>query len=175
MVEISEVDKDALRAIRTSVQTLWQTCVDQFDEDGLRVLDIAPQDHGGLKKLFGSAMVETLDIDPNSGADYISDLCNMPLSVLHGRYDAIMCSEVLEHVLRPFDAVDHLQLMLKPGGVLFASSPLNFRIHGPLPDCWRFTEHGLRSLFSKWSEISIDAIDSDRPLFPIHYTYRVKA
>ena len=63
MVEISEVDKDALRAIRTSVQTLWQTCVDQFDEDGLRVLDIAPQDHGGLKKLFGSAMVETLDID----------------------------------------------------------------------------------------------------------------
>ena len=175
MVEISEIDKRALRKIRVAVQALWQDCVDEFDEDGVMVLDVAPQDHSGLYTLFEAATVETLDIDPESSADYISDLCEIPPSALHGRFDVIMCSEVLEHVLMPFDAVNHLHLMLKPGGVLYASSPLNFRIHGPLPDCWRFTEHGLRSLFSNWSGIEISAVESNRPLFPTHYTYRVKS
>jgi len=49
--------------------------------------------------------------------------------------------------------------------------PFNFRIHGPLPDCWRFTEHGLRELLKKFSTVKIDQIDTpNRDLMPIHYT-----
>ena len=37
MLEISEIDKHALRAIRDSVQSLLQKCFAQFDEEVLRL------------------------------------------------------------------------------------------------------------------------------------------
>jgi hypothetical protein len=40
-----------------------------------------------------------------------------------------------------------------------------------LPDCWRFTEHGLRALLRDWQILELNAIDTqDRALMPIQYT-----
>lgn len=86
-------------------------------------------------------------------------------------YDYVVCTEVLEHTLRLFDAMDEIYRILKPGGLLFLSVPFNFRIHGPLPDCWRFAEHGLRVLADKFIILELNAMETpDRPLMPIHYT-----
>ena len=50
------------------------------------------------------------------------------------------------------------------------TTPFNFRIHGPLPDCWRFTEHGLRALLTDFEIVTLDAVETpDRPLMPVHY------
>ncbi len=77
---------------------------------------------------------------------------------------------MLEHTLQPFDAVAELRRLLAPGGHLVLTTPFNFRIHGPLPDCWRFTEHGLRALLADFEIVAIDAVETpDRPLMPIHY------
>ena len=65
--------------------------------------------------------------------------------------------------------------MLKPGGWLFTSSPFGFRIHGPLPDNWRFTEHGWRELLNNFSQVEITALeDKNRFLMPLHYTVAAK-
>jgi 2-polyprenyl-3-methyl-5-hydroxy-6-metoxy-1,4-benzoquinol methylase len=83
----------------------------------------------------------------------------------------VVCTEVLEHTLNPFLAVDEIHRLLKAGGILLATTPFNFRIHGPLPDCWRFTEHGIRALLRNFSEVKIDAAeDKRRFLMPFHYT-----
>ena len=82
-------------------------------------------------------------------------------------------TEVLEHTLNPFKSVDELYRILKPNGILFLSVPCNLRIHGPLPDCWRFTYFGLRSLFSdnNWEWLECKALESaERNLFPIDYS-----
>ena len=51
------------------------------------------------------------------------------------------------------------------------STPFDFRIHGPLPDCWRFTEHGIRLLLSDFKTIEIKALENEnRFLMPYHYT-----
>ena len=56
------------------------------------------------------------------------------------------------------------------GGLAFVTTPFNFRIHGPLPDCWRFTEHGLRALFREFDIVELtEEPTPDRPLMPIHY------
>jgi len=86
-------------------------------------------------------------------------------------FDIIVCTEVLEHTLDPFSAVKEIYRLLKPGGILILSVPFNFRIPGPLPDCWRFTLYGLKQLLKNFSIVSIDSIDTPgRDLMPIHYT-----
>jgi 2-polyprenyl-3-methyl-5-hydroxy-6-metoxy-1,4-benzoquinol methylase len=116
-------------------------------------------------------MVETFDINPASGATHIGDICSYNASIADGTYDYIVCTEVLEHTLQPFAAAREIHRMLKPGGMAFVTTPFNFRIHGPLPDCWRFTEHGLRALFSAFQILELTALETPgRSLMPIQYT-----
>jgi transposase len=78
---------------------------------------------------------------------------------------------MLEHTLQPFSAEAELRRVLKDGGHLFLTTPYNFRIHGPLPDCWRFTEYGLRALLGGFAILSLTALETTEcPLMPIQYT-----
>jgi SAM-dependent methyltransferase len=168
----AQTDVDHLEAIRASVERFQRSAVARWVTAGSVVLDVAPQDHAGVRPLLPEgAVLETLDIDPEANATYTADLCARNHHVPGGRFDCAFCTEVLEHTLQPFDAVRELYRLLRPGGRLLLSVPFNFRIHGPLPDCWRFTEHGLRALLRDFTEIELEAVETpDRPLMPVHYT-----
>lgn len=170
-VEPSEMDVRHWDALRQNVVALMRRAGDRWAEGGGRLLDIAPQDHAGARPFFGGdVVVETLDIDPGSGATYIADITVRNDAIADDTFDFVVCTEVLEHTLQPFDAVAEIHRILRPGGRLFLSVPFNFRIHGPLPDCWRFTEHGLRALLREFEILELDALETpDRPLMPIHY------
>lgn len=174
--EVSELDKKYYQLLRQDVSDFMARGGKTYDGDGARVLDIAPQDHEGAKPYFAKSTVETLDIDPKSGATYLADICeDNTATIPAASFDVVVCTEVLEHTLQPFDAVNEIKRILKPGGVALVSVPYNFRIHGPLPDCWRFTEHGLRALFKDFEIVSLDSLDDeDRFLAPIHYTVVVR-
>lgn len=169
---VSEKDNQNFAAIRANISNFIESSGKKYDAEGLVVLDIAPQDHEGAKPYFPEATVETLDIDPDSGATYIADLCtNNEQTIPSESFDVIVCTEVLEHTLNPFAAAEEMHRLLKEGGILLVSVPFNLRIHGPLPDCWRFTEHGLRALFSKFEEVELKGLeDEERFLMPLHYT-----
>ena len=170
--EVSELDKKYFKLLRDDVTNFMKSSAEAYDKKDARLLDIAPQDHAGAAPFFKESTIETLDIDADSGATYIADLCeNNSDKIPENHFDIVVCTEVLEHTLQPFNAVDEIFRILKPGGVALVSVPYNFRIHGPLPDCWRFTEHGLRALFKDFKEISLNSLeDEDRFLAPIHYT-----
>lgn len=172
MPEVAAQDIENIKKIRENVSKFIANCGEVYDGDGMVVLDIAPQDHEGANPYFKKATIETLDIDEKAGATYTADLCkNNQDIIVSDKFDLVVCTEVLEHTLQPFDAVKEIKRILKPGGVVFVSCPFNFRIHGPLPDCWRFTEHGLRSLFSEFEILELNSLDSpDRFLMPTHYT-----
>ena len=167
----SELDVEHLGLIRENVERSIRRWASEFDAVGLRLLDVAPQDHRGARQFWSQAEIFTLDIDPSARADYTADLCS-DTGIPAGSFDIILCTEVLEHTLQPFDAVKEMHRLLKPGGRLLLSAPFNFRIHGPLPDCWRFTEHGLRALLGGlYDEIRIEEVATPgRPLMPVHYT-----
>jgi hypothetical protein len=169
---ISETDKKHYQVIRDNVKKFLELLKDKYDNSNITILDIAPQVHNGVKGIFENAKVLTLDIDPSSNADYILDICNNNSStILDNTFDLIVCTEVLEHTNNPFLAVDELYRMCKVNGTVAASTPFNFRIHGPLPDNWRFTVHGLNVLFSKFKNIEISSLEDDsRFLMPIQYT-----
>lgn len=171
-ITISQIDIEHLGVIRKNVIDFMKVASSKYALLPGKLLDIAPQVHEGAKPYFSSSiLIETFDIDPNSGCTYIGDICNYNDFLQDNTYDYIVCTEVLEHTLRPWDAVNEIYRILKPGGILFATTPFDFRIHGPLPDCWRFTEHGLRSLFHQYTNLEIYSLTNpERALMPIHYT-----
>lgn len=63
----------------------------------------------------------------------VSDINELPF--LDGSYDAVICSEVLEHVNSPEESVKELIRVLKPGGVLALSVPRFF----PEWICWKLS------------------------------------
>lgn len=168
----SEMDVDHLGLIRSSVEDFMSSAAGWVSDSPGRLLDIAPQDHAGARPFFPAhVLCETLDINPAAGCTYTGDICKENSQIPSGRFDYVVCTEVLEHTRRPFDAAKELYRLLRPGGLLFVSTPFNFRIHGPLPDCWRFTEYGLRELLSDFELVELCSVSTpDRTLMPIHYT-----
>jgi SAM-dependent methyltransferase len=169
---VSAQDIEHLRLIRENILRFMVEVAREYGQAPGRLLDIAPQEHEGARPYFPQSMtIETFDIDPAAQANYTGDICRYNAGIPDGRFDFIVCTEVLEHTLQPFGAVTELRRLLTPGGHLFLSVPFNFRIHGPLPDCWRFTEHGLRSLFAEWEIKRLEPLETpNRFLMPIHYT-----
>ena len=173
---ISNIDKNHYDLIRKNVSDFILNLSNLYDSEDFIILDVAPEKHLGAKEHFKLATIKTLDIDPNSDSDYIADLCNTNTEIIpNDTFDLIICSEVLEHTNNPFHAVNELRRILKPKGLVCVSTPFNFRIHGPLPDNWRFTIHGLKVLFSNFEDVKINELnDDDRFLMPIHYTLIAK-
>jgi SAM-dependent methyltransferase len=171
-ITVSQEDIEHLATIRRNVIELMKHVASTYASKPGRLLDIAPQSHEGARPYFSNEIsLETFDIDPDSGCTYIGDICQHNDFLPDEMYDYIVCTEVLEHTLQPFNAISEIRRILKPGGYLFLSVPFNFRIHGPLPDCWRFTEHGLRILLNTFIILELNATEtSNRSLMPIHYT-----
>lgn len=169
--KIGRTDLIHYKMIRKNVSNFIRKAGKKYDKKGL-LLDIAPQIHEGASPYFKTIKVLILDIDEKAKADYTADICKNNKKLIPNNYfDFVVCTEVLEHVLNPFAAVMEIERVLKPKGLVFISTPFNFRIHGPSPDCWRFTEHGLRVLLSNFKIIKLQALETkNRPFMPVHYT-----
>jgi SAM-dependent methyltransferase len=70
-------------------------------------------------------------------------------------FDTVLCTQVLEHVPRPWVAAGEMARVLKPGGILILSCPQYWMLHEIPRDYFRFTPYGLRVLFpeSNWDWI----------------------
>lgn len=174
--KISELDLKNYKIIRKNVNDFVQHCGNKYDTEKSLILDIAPQDHEGAKPFFKKGIIHTLDINPNAGATYTADLCNNNKKIIpQNYYDFVLCTEVLEHTLNPFKAIKEIKRILKKNGLVFITVPFNFRIHGPLPDCWRFTEYGIRALLADFEIIELnEKRTNNRWLMPIHYSVVAK-
>lgn len=90
----------------------------------------------------------TVDIDPARGPEIVADAHNLPFK--DGEFDLVLCTEMLEHVEDPFKVERELWRITSPGGRLILTTRFVYPLHDSPHDYWRFTEFGLRKLFSKW-------------------------
>jgi SAM-dependent methyltransferase len=75
-------------------------------------------------------------------------------------FTGIVCSEVLEHVRRPWLAMETMRRLLQPGGHLLITTLTTFHLHGYPDDYFRYTPSGLKVLMedagfeclSAWNE-----------------------
>jgi len=65
---------------------------------------------------------------------------------LAGKFQLILCTEVLEHVADWFAAFDNFKKLLRPGGCVVITSPFLWPLHEEPYDFWRATPHAIRYL-----------------------------
>jgi SAM-dependent methyltransferase len=78
--------------------------------------------------------------------DYVASLDNLPVG--NNTFDAILCTQVLEHLERPQECLREFSRVLKAGGKLYLTVPMAHPEHQVPYDFFRFTSFGLRSLLS---------------------------
>ncbi|HLX06787.1 MAG TPA: class I SAM-dependent methyltransferase [Thermoanaerobaculia bacterium] len=124
LLELGAGDGATLRAAKASGVAAYAV--------GIDLVDAAPADGGGLPPIdrFVVGNFETMELD--LPADH---------------FDAVLCADVLEHLIDPWQAVRRLARHLRPGGLFLSSIP-NLRNHRALAPIvlsgdFRYAEAGL--------------------------------
>jgi SAM-dependent methyltransferase len=81
--------------------------------------------------------------------DTVADLAHLPFA--DGVYDAVICTQTLEHVKDPPRVIQELARVLRPGGQLFLSAPQSWYQHQKPHDYFRFTSFALAYMFAQSS------------------------
>lgn len=87
--------------------------------------------------------------------DYKAPLDNLPIP--DASFDAVLCTQVLEHLQKPLECVKEMHRVLKPGGRLFLTVPMAQDEHQTPHDYFRYTSYGLKYLCTAagFSEVSV--------------------
>ena len=111
---------------------------------------VAGQEHyADLRGLFPGRPYVGCDLRPGPGVDRVEDVSALTLG--DGAAGTALCIETFEHVFEVRRAFDEVFRVLRPGGILVLTSPLNFRIHGYPDDYWRMTPNCLRRLLAPYA------------------------
>ena len=98
----------------------------------------------------------TLDITAREGVkvDIIADAHDLS-QISDASFDAVLCTEVLEHLHTPTRAIAEFRRILKPGGLLLLSTRFIFPLHDVPGDYYRYTKYGLKHLLKDYEILEL--------------------
>lgn len=130
---------------------------------GSRILDIGAGD-APYRELFSDHDYQTSDwsgtfYEPEHPTDVVAPAHDLPLA--DDSLDAVVCTQVLEHVPEPSDALREFLRVIRPGGRLIISTPMTWYLHETPHDYYRYTSYGLHHLLDKagFTEIAVEPMN----------------
>lgn len=87
-----------------------------------------------------------IDMQEGDNVDSVEDIHGMSFD--DNKFGSILCSEVLEHVRKPWVAIPEMHRVLKPDGWIIITTLFSFPIHGFPDDYWRYTPNGMWHLLN---------------------------
>jgi SAM-dependent methyltransferase len=120
----------------------------------LRIADVGSYNvNGALRELLPAVHAwHYVGFDLNAGpnVDWVLD----SEDDWHGGadFDVVISSQTTEHVRRPWKWIRCCESLLKPGGLIYVSTPNTIGFHEYPIDCWRVWPDGMRALFD-WAAI----------------------
>jgi len=141
---------------RRKLQDVGRWYVTRFVENvakslptGSSILD-AGAGESVYKKLFSHCNYKAIDLAVGesrwnyANLDYVGSLHEMPIE--DDVFDAVLCTQVLEHLEWPRESVKEMHRVLKPGGKLYMTVPMAHSEHQIPYDFFRYTSYGLESI-----------------------------
>ncbi len=115
---------------------------------GARVADVGAGD-APYRELFAHTRYITVDWEGSEhiaapASDVVSSADALPVE--DSSFDALLLTQVLEHVPDPAAVLSELWRVLAPGGRLFLTAPLAWELHEQPHDYYRYTSFGLEYL-----------------------------
>ena len=118
-----------------------------INKTNLRILNA-----GSSSVRLGSNSVN-VDIQSKPDVDVVCDIHDLPESL--GAFDVVICNGVLQYCTDPKQVAKQFLKVLKEGGYLFIDAPWIQPYCPDSPDRFRFSEDGLRTIFSDFQVVKI--------------------
>ncbi len=149
-------------------------------KNGMSLLDVGAGDcpyKGFFTHVsYKSADFEETDYHAFKEIDYVCSADNIPVS--EKSFDAIPCTEVLEHVPDPKSVLVEFNRVLKNNGHLFVTTPFIQPIHEEPYDFFRYTSYALKELMEEtgfevvfitsWLDKTLDKQQKYSPGYALH-------
>ncbi len=131
------------------------------------VLDVG-SGRGPFHKAMGdSVRIISIDYNAKRGPDALGSCLALPFK--DASFDSILCTEVLEHVPDPLQALMEIERVMRPGAHVYITAPMLWCLHYEPYDFFRFTKYGLRELVTK-SGLKVSGIEPIGSIFSYVFT-----
>jgi len=127
---------------------------------GGNVLDIGGGSSPYARYLQNGTQLINLDIERNPATSLIADAHVLPFAA--SSLDAVICTNVLEHLRAPQTCVREITTALRNGGEFIVIVPFMFKVHPNPEDHWRFTWQCLEQLFASDYDIIESSVSGGR-------------
>jgi len=117
------------------------------------LLDVGCGSSPYLEWLPQDATYTGLDLEGVAGPE-LTFKPGEPWNVPRDEFDAVLCTQVLEHVADLDQIIGEIAKCLKPGGTLIVAVPFIYQEHGTPNDFRRFSQYGLRELLAPRFEVT---------------------
>lgn len=127
--------------------------------EGFLILD-AGAGECAYKKYFSHCQYKSVDLAVGDDKwcyqhlDYIAPLDDLPIE--DNVFDAVLATQVLEHLNKPQESVCELYRVLKKNGTLYLTAPMAQAEHQIPYDFFRYTSYGLKHLLMTAGFSSVD-------------------
>lgn len=125
------------------------------------VLDVGSGQFRGYEGLFQRYVRQYLCVDRQYAdtVDICADCYDIPLE--NDSIDAILSTQVLEHLQMPDRMLAEAYRLLKPGGQLILTVPMVWGLHEEPVDYYRYTQYGLEYLLQQagYDQIQIQPLE----------------
>lgn len=137
-----------------SISEMVAEFVDKDVRRGARVLDVGC----GYKPyypFFAEKDVEYVgaDLIDSGFVDVLAEADRLPFE--DASFDAVISTQVFEHIPEPALTAKEIYRVLKPGGAALITIPFVWEQHDWPHDYWRFTADGIRRLLADFDELDI--------------------
>lgn len=106
---------------------------------------INQEDIADMRNFFAKSKYVGVDMEKGPGVDIVQKGEKLPFA--SGTIDAVVCLETFEHCDKPWEVAKEIERIVAKDGIVIVSSQQNFPIHMHPSDYFRYTPHGLKSLF----------------------------
>jgi SAM-dependent methyltransferase len=149
----------------------WVTQQAKLLPNGSRVLDVGAG-VGQYRTLFTHCEYYAQDfgqeiatVGKYTKLDYVCDITAMPIE--DGSFDAVLCTEVLEHVPEPAEALREMGRIVRSGGRLLLTAPLGSLLHQePYHFYGGYTPHWYRRVLGN-CHFDIESIERNQGFFSL--------